>query len=227
MSKVQKRHLFRRGLTPKEKKVFDFIQVKLDASDVAPTFEEIRDAFGFASINSVQQYIRQLIQKDYLRHPGGNLKRAVTLAASYRSSPPGLNKQAVTNDFENIIKVPFLGNVAAGKPIEAIEQNEEIDVPASLVRGLNCFALKVQGDSMIEDCICDGDTILVKKQNVAENGQTVVALVNNEATVKVFYRRQDCIELVPRNQTMKPIIVKGEDCEIQGIVTGIIRKVGT
>ncbi len=209
----------RLGLTPKEKKIFEFIREMIQKKEVAPTFEEIQKAFGFASINSVQQYLQQLRRKGYLRHPGGNLKRAVTVAASGPPLPPMLGGG------ENIIRVPFLGAVAAGRPIEAIEQQEEIEVPVSLLRSLNCFALKVQGNSMIEDHICDGDTILVRKQNTAENGQTVVALINNEATVKVFYRRENEVELLPRNAELKPIYIKEGDCEIQGIVVGIIRKV--
>lgn len=219
MTGVRKKGRNLRGLTPKEKRVFEFVRAKLESSDVAPSFEEIQQAFGFASVNSVQQYIQQLKDKGYLKYPGGNLKRAMTLAASHRLSPPPVNVQ------DNVITVPFVGMVAAGRPIEAVEQAEEIEVPVSLLRGLNCFALKVQGDSMIEDHICDGDTILVKQQKIAENGQTVVALVNNEATVKVFYKRDNGIELVPRNASLKPLYIKEGNCEIQGIVVGIIRKV--
>lgn len=207
-------------LTPKEKKVFEFIQSRIRATDVAPTFQEIQAAMGFASINSVQQFVRQLVKKGVLVHPGGNQKRALTLAArSERPSPP------VTVLEEEVARVPFAGLVAAGKPIEAIEQQEEIEVPQSLLRGGESFALRVQGNSMIEDHICDGDIILVRKQRTAENGQTVVALVENEATVKRFRRRPDGVELIPANSEMKPILIKEGNCEIQGIVTGVIRKV--
>lgn len=208
-----------RGLTPKEKKIFDFIRAKLEGEGVAPTYEEVRLAFGFASINSVQQYLKQLVEKGFLRHPGGNLKRAVTLAAGYRSAPP------VRSISGNIIRVRFAGRVAAGSPIEAIEQLEELDVPGELTRGPDCFALKVVGDSMIEAHICDGDTVLVRKQKTAENGQIAVVVVNNEATVKKFYKRNGFVELVPCNETLESIKVKEADCEIQGIVTGVIRKI--
>jgi len=208
-------------LTPKEQKVFEFIKKDLERSQIAPSFEEIQRAFGFASINSVQQYIRQLVRKGVLVHPGGNQKRAVALAAkadpsSHHGSPQD----------EDVVRLPFVGLVAAGRPIEAIEEAETLDVPKSLLRQSgDHFALRVQGNSMIEDHICDGDVVLVRQQRHAENGETAVVLVNNEATVKKFYRRPDSIELVPANSEMSPIYIKEGDCEIQGIVTGIIRKI--
>lgn len=205
-------------MTLKERKIFEFIRVKLEGEAIAPSYEEIQQAFGFASINSVQQYLKQLVQKGFLRHPGGNLKRAVTLATRYTPFPLRKNEQSV-------VRVPFAGRVAAGKPIEAIEMAEELDVPVPLTRGPNCFALKVQGNSMIDAHICDKDILLVRKQKNAENGEVVVALVNNEATVKKFYKRNNFIELVPCNEALESIKIKEEDCEIQGIVTGIIRKV--
>jgi len=208
-------------LTPKEQKIFEFIKKALEGTQIAPSFEEIQQAFGFASINSVQQYIRQLVRKGVLAHPGGNQKRAVSLSAKVdRSSPLGSPLD------EEVVRLPFVGLVAAGRPIEAIEEAEELEVPKSLLRQSgDHFALRVQGNSMVEDHICDGDVILVRKQRHAENGETAVVLVNNEATVKKFYRWPDSIELIPANSEMSPIHIKEGDCEIQGIVTGIIRKI--
>ena len=121
------------------------------------------------------------------------------------------------------VSIPLLGYVAAGRPIEAVELPDQMDVPQGLLRSGECFALRVKGDSMIEDGIHDGDTILVKKQEVAENGQTVVALVDGEATVKKFYLRGDKVELRPANAAMKPMVVDAEAVQIRGIVIGLIR----
>lgn len=121
------------------------------------------------------------------------------------------------------VSVPLLGYVAAGRPIEAVELPDQVDVPEGFLRGGECFALRVKGDSMIEEGIHDGDTILVRKQEVAENGQTVVTLVDGEATVKKFYLRDGVVELRPANAAMKPIVVDAEAVRIRGIVIGLVR----
>jgi len=122
------------------------------------------------------------------------------------------------------VTLPLLGLVAAGSPIEAVEVPDRVEVPESLLRGGECFALRVRGDSMIEDGIHDGDIILVKKQETAETGQTVVALIEGEATVKKFYRRGKQVELRPANPEMKPITVAADKVKIQGVVIGLMRK---
>jgi repressor LexA len=121
------------------------------------------------------------------------------------------------------VSVPLLGMVAAGEPIEAVEIPDNVDVPQSLLRGGECFALRVKGDSMIEEGIHDGDIILVRKQERAENGQTVVALIDNEATVKKFYRKGKSIELRAANPDMEPIMIEADKLEIKGVVIGLLR----
>jgi len=116
------------------------------------------------------------------------------------------------------------GLVAAGSPIEPVEQRETVDVPEEMLGSGEYFALKVTGNSMIEEGIFDGDTIVVRRQNTAENGQTVVALVNGEATVKKFYRRSGEIELRPANAAMTSILVRDDAFTIQGVVAGLMRK---
>ena len=122
-----------------------------------------------------------------------------------------------------LVDIPLLGTITAGKPIERIETRDLVKVPANMVRK-NTYALKVQGHSMIDDNIQDGDIIVVEKQLTAENGQSVVALINNEqVTLKKFYIEADGIRLQPANPDMQPIILKNEEVQVLGIVSGVIR----
>jgi repressor LexA len=132
--------------------------------------------------------------------------------------------QVALKQLASSTRIPMAGVVAAGAPIEPIPQSEVADVPSSMARSGENFALRVKGESMREEGILPGDLVIVHKQATARNGQTVVALVNGEATIKKYYRKADRIELHPANANMKPILVRPEDeFEIQGIVTGVIR----
>jgi len=123
----------------------------------------------------------------------------------------------------DMVEIPLLGNITAGQPIERIETADRVKVPANMVRK-NTYALKVQGHSMIDDNIQDGDIIVVEKRLTAENGQSVVALINNEqVTLKKFYIEADGIRLQPANKDMEPIILKNEEVQVLGIVSGVIR----
>ena len=122
------------------------------------------------------------------------------------------------------LELPLAGTVAAGKPIEAVETPDTVEVPPSMVGPGENFVLRVQGDSMIGDGILDGDLVVVRKQAMAENGQTVVALIRGEATVKSFYRKGKRVELHPANPAMEPILVEDEESfRIEGVVVGVIR----
>jgi len=128
------------------------------------------------------------------------------------------------NELSTLIEIPLLGKITAGKPIECIEENESIKVPANMVRK-DTYALKVSGHSMIDDNIQDGDVIIVEKRLSAENGQSVVALINNEqVTLKKFYIEADGIRLQPANPDMEAILLKNEEVQVLGVVTGVIRK---
>jgi repressor LexA len=121
-------------------------------------------------------------------------------------------------------EIPMAGIVAAGSPIEPVPQSELIDVPPSMLRGGNTFALRVKGESMKDDGIFPGDLVVVRKQETARNGQIVVALVNHDATIKTYFKKDSHIELHPANATMQPIIVKPSDTfHIEGILIGVIR----
>lgn len=195
------------SLTKKQKQIYDYISDYINEFEFAPTQMEIKEHFGFKSLGSVQDYIKYLTKAGYLEKSDNSVR--------------GL-KPTSPND-EMVIDIPLLGSVAAGSPIEAIEGNEMISVPVAMVPKGECFALNVSGNSMIEDGILDGDVIIVKKSNSAFNGETVVALIDGEATVKRFYKKKEQIELHPANSTMKPIIITGGAFEIKGSLVGLFR----
>ena len=136
---------------------------------------------------------------------------------------PGMVKVAL-GEFARATEIPMAGIVAAGSPIEPVQQSEFIDVPASMLRGGQTFALRVKGESMKEDGILPGDLVVVRKQETASNAQTVVALLNQEATIKTYFKKNSHIELHPANAAMKPIMVKPSDeFRIEGVLIGVIR----
>lgn len=194
-------------LTPKQKRILDFIESYLTANGYAPSQQEIARAFGFRSLGTVQNYLVRLEREGVLSRDWN----------ARRGTRPTLTKG-------NAIELPLAGLVAAGKPIEAVETPDTIEVPSSMVGGGDNIVLKVQGTSMIGDGILDGDYVVVRKQVQAENGQTVVAMIHGEATVKRFYRKGSRIELHPANPTMTPILVENEETfRIEGVVIGVIR----
>ncbi len=128
------------------------------------------------------------------------------------------------NELSNLVSIPLLGKITAGKPVERVEDNEQVKVPANMVRK-DTYALKVCGHSMVDDNIQDGDIVIIEKRMSAENGQSVVALINNEqVTLKKFYIEADGIRLQPANPDMKAILLKNEEVEVLGVVTGVIRQ---
>ena len=196
------------NLTEKQQAVYRYLQGYIEDHGTSPTYDEIRQHFGFQSFQSVQKHLAQLERKGYIRIPERNRSRMINIVEHGGST----------------VVLPMAGVVAAGGPIEAIEQNETVDVPEEMLGSGDYFALKVRGDSMIDEGIMEGDTILVKKQTTAANGQTVVALIEGDATVKKFYKRKDGVELRPANASMESIFVSEGDLVIQGVVVGLLRK---
>ena len=197
-------------LTEKQKEFLGYVAGYTAQWGVSPSFEEIRTHFGYSSFNTITTYLRILERKGYIRlPPEKNRKRAIQVIRPLES-----------REYE----LPLLGQVAAGKPIEVLETADVIEIPPSMVGQGDHFVLRVKGESMKEDGILDGDYIVVRKQPDAENGETVVALVNNEATVKKYYRRNGHVELRPAHAGMEPILVKREEFRIQGKVVGVIRR---
>lgn len=197
------------SLTKKQKQVYDFICDYIDQNGYSPTQAEIKEHFGFKSLGSVQDYIKYLRSSGHIQNDPNSV-RGIRPTTSHLSD-------------ENIVEIPLHGKVAAGNPIEALEGNETVGIPASMISSGNHFALTVNGESMIEDGILDGDLIIVKEKYYANNGETVVATINNEATVKRYYKKSNCIELHPANSSMSPIIIKSGDFQIKGVLVGLYR----
>jgi repressor LexA len=198
-------------LTHRQREVYDFICRYSEAHGCAPTIAEIRAHLGLRSPASVHQLISALEREELIRRIP-NASRGIEIV-----------KQAGA---EQSCEIPLLGAVAAGHPIEAILSQEVVAVPPDLLGRGRTFALRVRGDSMIDEHIRDGDFVVVESRQTAENGQTVVALIDgNDATVKRFYREGNHIRLEPANPAYKPIIIKpSERVSIQGVVIGVIRK---
>jgi len=184
-------------LSPKLKRFLDFIQRFTLSFDQAPSYEEIMVGLGFDSLGTVNWYVKTLEEEGHLsRIKGPNGKRALTL----------IHKEHATTT----ARLPLLGLIAAGEPIEALENPEVVDVPPSLLHPDN-YVLQVKGDSMIDEQIHDGDFIVARKTKTARSGQIVVALINGEATLKCYVPKTDCIELHPRNPNFPVIKVNPQD----------------
>jgi repressor LexA len=197
-------------VTARQRQVYEFIKSYLEANHQPPTIAEIGKHFQMTSPASVHSIVSTLEREGLIRRIP-NVSRGIEL----------VEQQVAGDDFE----VPLLGTVAAGQPIEAILSHETVTAPKSMVGRGRMFALRVRGDSMIEENIQDNDIIVVSSQQTAENGQMVVALIDgNYATVKKFYREPDFIRLEPANPQFKPIFIKTpERIQIQGVVRGLIR----
>ena len=206
------------SLTRRQKEVLDFLSNFIKERGYSPSLEEIGDGLGLSSVATVHKHLTHLKRKGFIRHEP-NRKRSIEVGevASNWNFP----------DTSPMLELPLLGTIAAGEPIEAVENRESIPVPAELVRnrGRRMFVLRVKGNSMMDDHIMNGDYVIAVEGHSAENGQTVVALLDNEnATLKKFYRDKDSIRLQPSNEALEPIVVKDRDIRIQGIVVGLMRR---
>lgn len=202
-------------LTKKQREVLDCIEGFVRECGYTPSYREIADKLGLSSPATVHQHIKALCEKGVINTGEGGAARSIEVVETEQLSPLA-------------IMLPLAGVITAGEPIEAIEENEALAVPANfVVDAMNSYVLKVKGRSMIEDGIFDGDYVIVERNHSPKNGDIVVALLDNAyATLKRFYREGKHIRLQPANSTMKPIIVKG-DLNIQGIVRAVIRKFAT
>jgi repressor LexA len=205
-------------LTPKQKQVLDFIQSYRQEKDYAPSQQEIATHFGFRSLGTVQHYLTQLEGLGLLQK-SLNARRGLSTGSA---SKEALDAEA------SVHWLPVLGKVAAGRPIDAVANQGSIEVPFSLMgRSGKHFALQVQGDSMVGDGILDGDFVVIRQQQMANNGETVVAIVENEATIKKYFKRGSIIELHAANPAYPPILIDeglSRSFRIEGILTGLIRK---
>src|SRR5215470_14784076 len=194
------------NLTKRQKEILDFIRTYRAEQGISPTQREIRERFGLSSFGTVQKHLKRLEEKGALSREW-NRSRGIAPSESPATSKP----------------IALLGLVAAGKPIEPFPEEEAIEVPASLLGRGEHFVLRVRGDSMIEDGIRDGDFVIVARRSQAQNGQTVVALVRGEATLKRYYGDGSRVRLQPANASMKALTYDAHDVTVQGVVTGLMR----
>ena len=199
------------ALTRRQKEILDFIESFLDAHGYSPSFEEIAEFFGYRSLATVHEHLSNLEEKGYIRK-NYNESRSIELADARSGAS----------------ELPLLGRVAAGEPIEAIEDRETLSVPEDMIAGSSAehYVLRVRGDSMIDEQIRDGDYVVVERREDAHNGEMVIALVDGDsATMKKYYREDGgTVRLQPANPALDPLYLEEERVAVQGVVVGVIRK---
>jgi repressor LexA len=197
-------------LTKRQREILDYLQDFIQQHGYAPSLEEIGRRFGLSSLATVHKHLTNLQEK-------GFIKRAWNRSRSVEMIPTNTNGRSV--------ELPLLGYVAAGLPIEAIATSETIAVPEDLVGRRDTYVLRVKGNSMIDEQICDGDLVIVEDRKTAQNGETVVALLGgSDVTLKKPYRENGRVRLQPANPTMQPIIADADQVQVQGVVVGVMRK---
>lgn len=210
------------ALTRRQKQVYDFISSFVDTNGYSPSYEEIADGLGLSSLATVHKHISNLEEKELLRRdynrsrsidllrPRGRMKQAFAVAAAAAA--------------ESSMSLPLMGRIAAGRPLEAVENPESISL-SDFTRSKDVYVLQVTGESMQDEHIVNGDYVLVEKTNVARDGEIVVALVNgSDATLKRIYVEGSKIRLQPSNAAMQPIMVSAASVQVQGRVIGVLRK---
>ena len=202
--------------TDKQLRVLSYVKDQIRKNGYAPSVREICQALGLRSTSTVHGYLARLQKK-------GLIQKAALKPRTIRITGDSFGNEPAFYSSKEMVDVPIVGRVTAGQPILAVENVEDsFPLPLDFVGNSDSFMLKVRGDSMIEAGILNGDLVLVKKQNAAENGDIVVALIDDEATVKTFFKEKDYIRLQPQNSFMQPIIVP--NCVILGKVAGVFRK---
>jgi len=204
------------ALTKRQKEVLDFLVSFLNKHGYSPSFEEIAHSLKLTSLATVHKHITTLERKGFIRR-GYNQSRSIEVV----QLPRPVREQVLQRQ---VVELPLAGRIAAGQPLEAVEDRETISL-GDFARSDNVFVLQVKGNSMVDDHILDGDFIVVEQTHVANTGEIVVALVGGDATLKRFYREPGGkIRLQPANAEMQPIIVPAAEVKIQGRVIGVLRK---
>ena len=208
-------------LNDNQQRILDFVNLQVEEKGFPPSVREICSAVGFKSTSTVHGYLEKL-EKGGLIQKDATKPRALKVMNQFKNISQRSTEGYISK--RELVDVPIVGKVTAGQPILAVENIEDtFPVPLDFVQNSVTFMLKVQGDSMIEAGIFDKDFVLVKQQAIANNGDYVVALIGDEATVKTFYKEKDYIRLQPENQYLEPIIVK-DNFSILGKVIGVFRK---
>ncbi|HVR29622.1 MAG TPA: transcriptional repressor LexA [Thermoanaerobaculia bacterium] len=198
-------------LTPRQKEILEFIRDFRRANGYSPTHREICERFGFTSYGTVHKHLKLLERKGFLRRDW-NQKRGVELVDAKAGA--------------GSLEVSFLGRIAAGEPIEAIRDEETLAVPPQLLRGPEGqhFVLRVVGESMIEEGIHDGDLVVIQRRDTAATGDMVVALIDDEATLKRFYPEGERVRLQPANRAMPALLLPADKVRVQGVAVGLMRR---
>jgi repressor LexA len=197
-------------LTKRQREILDFLNQFIEQNGYAPSLEEIGRRFGLSSLATVHKHLTNLQDKGFIRR-AWNRSRSVELV------PTRMGGRA--------LDLPLLGYVAAGAPIEAVVSSETVTVPEDLAGTRDTYALRVRGNSMIDEQIRDGDLVVVEDRQTAENGEMVIALLQgSEVTLKKFYREGGHIRLQPANDTVAPIIAQADEVQVQGVVIGVMRR---
>ena len=197
-------------LTKRQREILDYLNEFIEQHGYAPSLEEIGRRFGLSSLATVHKHLTNLQDKGFIRR-AWNRSRSVELV------PPRMGGRA--------LDLPLLGYVAAGAPIEAVVSNETVTVPEDLVGTRDTYALRVRGNSMIDEQIRDGDLVVVEDRQTAHNGEMVIALLEGaEVTLKKFYRENGHIRLQPANDAVAPIIMRADKVQVQGVVVGVMRR---
>ncbi len=204
-------------LTETQKAILEFVAEYHARQGIAPTLREICERFDYSSYGTAYKHLKLLAQKGFLRRDW-NQKRGLELLRPAPGHSPSAGVAAA--------ELPLLGRIAAGRPLEAVPGDDTVQVPTHLLgaRPGDHYVLRVQGDSMIDEGIQDGDWVVVQRRDRAEAGETVVALVGNDATLKRFYPEGERIRLQPANPAMQPIFVSATDLKVQGVVVGLMRR---
>ncbi len=198
-------------LTKRQREILDFLNQYGEANGFAPSFEEIAEQFNYNSLATVHEHLSNLERKGYIKR-SYNESRAIEILPS--------------DMFPRAVELPLLGSVAAGQPIEELSADQTVAVPESFVGRGSHFVLRVKGSSMVDEQIRDGDYVVVRERQSADNGEMVIALVDgNAATVKRYFRERDGrVRLQPANEQLSPMFYKDADLRIQGIVVGVLRR---
>jgi repressor LexA len=198
------------ALTRRQREVLDVIRRFIESEGYSPSLEEIGHELGLSSVATVHKHVSLLVEKGFVQR-AWNQNRSIELT---QSDPP------------QTVRLPLSGTIAAGQPLEACPTSETVCVPADMIRDRAAgYVLRVQGDSMIDEQIRDGDLVVVERRDAASDGETVVALIEgHEATLKRLYREGPNVRLQPANPGMRPIIVAAERVRIQGVAVGVIRR---
>ena len=197
-------------LTKRQREILDYLNEFIEDRGYAPSLEEIGRRFGLSSLATVHKHLTNLQDKGFIRR-AWNRSRSVELV------PTRVGGRA--------LDLPLLGHVAAGTPIEAVVSTETVTVPEDLVGVRDTYALRVRGNSMIDEQIRDGDVVVVEDRQTANDGEMVIALLEGaDVTLKKFYRENGHVRLQPANDTMEPILVNADKVQVQGVVVGVIRR---